>query len=139
MTSISLDLLTPNLVCGKLISRCNFGLLPRWLWTRSRSLLLKKEKEIKFSVITWVCFDLLTPNLLCGSLGLPITYLGARSRSFAYNRIFSLLSIISVHFDLVIPVTSKIGHWKPDFVACDASCVLFMANEHFYSNFLLLL
>jgi hypothetical protein len=62
-----------------------------------------------FIVITLVCFDLLTPNLLSGSFGLPLRYLGARSRLFTYNRIFSFYSITSVHFDLLIAVTSKLG------------------------------
>jgi hypothetical protein len=70
-----------------------------------------KVNVLSFHVITLVCFDLLTPNLLSGSFGLPLRYLEASSRSFAYNRIFSFYySITSVHFDLLIAVTSKLMH-----------------------------
>jgi hypothetical protein len=76
-----------------------------------------------FHVITWVCFDLLTSNLLSGMFGLLFRYLGASSKPFAYNRIFSFWSITSVHFDLLITVTSKLCRWKPGISSqCGASC-----------------
>jgi hypothetical protein len=108
-----------------LLSWSNLGLLPRCLCTRSVSLLLKKK--FSFHIITWVCFDILTQNLLCGSLRLPTIYLRARSRSFAYNRIFSfsrkLQSTLTYwllsHQNLVIEIL-VLSH-------CGSSCHLFLS------------
>jgi hypothetical protein len=87
-----------------------------------------KVNVFSFHVITWVCFDL-SPNLLSGSFGLPLRYLVASSRSFAYNIIFSFYSITSVHFDQLIAVTSKLGRWKPGFRRIPALLVTIINNN----------
>jgi hypothetical protein len=65
------------------------------------------QKEIQFSREFSLEFALI--QILCGGLGLLLRYIAARAMSFAYNTIFSFYSITSVHFDLLIHVTSNLG------------------------------
>ena len=54
ITLVCFGLLTPNLLYGKLISKGSLGLLPRCLWSRSRSLLLKTEIQFPLNNLSLV-------------------------------------------------------------------------------------